>query len=320
MKPLSFVRAALARTGFRVLLPLLLSLGLFVSAMQAEPIPPSQEPISSLKEPLKIVASIKPLALMVEEVAGEHAEVTVLVRPGQTPHDFAFKVSDRQRLSQADLLVWVGPALEPYLAGLSPGREQLSMATVLDIEGTHHHGHDDDHGHGHGHGHGHADQHFWLNPAYGKAMVTAIADALARLDPPHTAIYQHNAERIGQQLLAIPVTPATQGNAATERRYAIVHQAFDHFLDYFPYSRPMMLTPVPEVSPGARQLWQASQQLQSGDCLMVESKSPGKWVQTFAERNDLQLKLIDIMGYTEEVNTYTQLLEGVKSVFDECAQ
>lgn len=313
MKPLSFVHGARIPAGLRVVLLLLFSFGLSVPAAGAEPIPSLPES-TPLKEPLKIVASIKPLALMVEEIAGEHAEVTVLVRPGQTPHDFAFKVSDRQRLSQADLLVWVGPALEPYLAGLSPGREQLSMATVLDIEGTHHHGHDDDHGHGH------ADQHFWLNPAYGKAMVTAIADALARLDPPHTAIYQHNAERIGQQLLAIPVTPATQGNAATERRYAIVHQAFDHFLDYFPYSRPMMLTPVPEVSPGARQLWQASQQLQSGDCLMVESKSPGKWVQTFAERNDLQLKLIDIMGYTEEVNTYTQLLEGVKSVFDECAQ
>lgn len=317
MKPLSFVHGARIPAGLRVVLLLLFSFGLSVPAAGAEPIPSLPES-TPLKEPLKIVASIKPLALMVEEIAGEHVEVTVLVRPGQTPHDFAFKVSDRQRLLQADLLVWVGPALEPYLAGLAHEREQVSMAAVVDIADTHHHGHDNNHEHGNDHGH--ADQHLWLNPAYGKAMVTAIADALARLDPQHAALYQHNAERIGQQLLAIPVTPATQGNAATERRYAIVHQAFDHFLDYFPYSRPMMLTPVPEVSPGARQLWQASQQLQSGDCLMVESKSPGKWVQTFAERNDLQLKLIDIMGYTEEVNTYTQLLEGVKSVFDECAQ
>lgn len=313
MKLLS--RSALAGVWSRVSLSLLLSLPLAATAAA---------------EPIQVMASIKPLALMVEEIAGERAEVSVLVRPGQTPHDFAFKVSDRQRLSQADLLVWVGPSLEPYLAALAADGEQLSMASVLEVKAAQNLSHDDDHGHhqshngghSHHHGHGQADQHFWLNPVYGKAMVIAIAETLARLDPQHGARYRQNAERIGQQLLTIALAPRAEHDSPTSpvRQYAVVHQAFDYFLEHFPYPQPMVLTPIPEVSPGARQLWQASQRLQPGDCLMVESRSPGKWVQTFSESRGLQIRLVDIMGYEEKVKTYTELLEGVKSVFDDCAQ
>lgn len=259
--------------------------------------------------PVQVLASIKPLALMVEEIAGEHAEVSVLVRPGQTPHDFAFKVSDRQRLAQVDLLVWVGPSLEPYLTALADKGEQVSMASVLALTDNH-----DQSEPAHDHAHGHRDQHFWLHPLYGKAMVAAIADALARLDPANAGLYQSNAADIGQQLQAIPATPA----AGAERHYAVVHQAFDYFLEYFSYPQPIVLTPTPEVSPGARQLWQAGKTLQRGDCLLVESKQPGKWVETFASRNGLQIRQVDIMGYSEKVTTYTGLLQGVKSVFDDC--
>lgn len=265
--------------------------------------------------PVQVVASIKPLALMVEEIAGEHVEVSVLVRPGQTPHDFAFKVSDRQRLAQADLLVWVGPSLEPYLAALAPEHEQVSMASVLALANSH-----GDDKQGHDHAQGHVDQHFWLHPLYGKAMITAIAETLSRLDRANAELYRSNAARIGEQLLAIPAMPAADGRSDEKGHYAVVHQAFDYFLEYFPYPRPIVLTPIPEVSPGARQLWQAGQKLQRGDCLLIESKTPGKWVQTFSARNGLKIRQVDIMGYTEEVNTYTGLLERVKSVFDECAR
>lgn len=275
---------------------------------------------TAVAEPLKVVASIRPLALMVEEIAGDHVEISVLVRPGQTPHDFAFRVSDRQRLERADLLVWVGPALEPYLAGLVKGREQLAMVSVVgEAELDQHRGHGD-HDDDHDHDHSHADQHFWLHPVYGKAMVAAIGETLARLDPSHSADYRRNAQRIGEQLLGIAPPAAHALPARSERQYAVVHQAFDYFLDYFPYSRPMVLTPIPEASPGARQLWLAGQRLQRGDCVLVESRSPGKWVQTFAERNDLRIKLVDIMGYEEKVNTYTQLLEDVRNAFDDCAR
>lgn len=285
-----------------------------------------------MAEPLRVMASIKPLALMVEELAGDRVEVTTLMKPGQTPHDFAFKVSDRQRLAEADVLIWVGATLEPYLATLASYKTELSMAEVLNITAPQHHNHQHGHRHDHVNGHeldnSHADQHYWLNPVHGTAMVIAIADKLAALDPEHAVTYRQNAERMGQQLLAIsaqrlsaegPVGNVTEPPVSRSRHYAVVHQAFDYFLERFAYAQPMVLTPIPELSPGARQLRQAGQYLAPGDCVLVESRSPSKWVQTFAARDGLKIKHVDIMGFEESVSTYAQLLENVITVFDECA-
>lgn len=324
MKPLDYNSPAeTSRVLFR--LPLLLSLFLCLFGS-----------MSISAEPLRIMASIKPLALMVEAVAGEHATVNILVKPGQTPHDFAFKVSDRQKLSQADLLVWVGADLEPYLSALAGGQPSLSMAHVLDArlpaddsqeseEGHdrgHHHGSDNDldssEAHKHS-SHAHGDQHFWLNPDYGVAMIRALAEQLTALDPVHQQDYQRNAEQVIKQLDALLAT-SMKSPVQQPRQYAVVHRAYDHFLMYFQYPEPLVLTPVPEISPGARQLWRVSQQLQHGDCLLVDSSAPARWVDTFSRRNQLSLKQVDIMGYGDGVGTYLSLLGGVIRVFDECAR
>ncbi|WP_439134304.1 metal ABC transporter solute-binding protein, Zn/Mn family [Pseudomaricurvus sp.] len=260
------------------------------------------------------MASIKPLTMMVEAVAGEHVQVSTLVKPGQTPHDFAFKVSDRQKLSQADLLVWVGSDLEPYLSTLAQGRQAMSMAQVLEepLSESHH-----DHSAESDHGHQHADQHFWLNPEYGVAMILAIAERLAVIDPAHEKEYQRNAKQVVEQLASFAAVKEANP-VGPPRQYAVVHGAYHYFLAYFAYPEPLVLTPVPEISPGARQLWRVSQQLQPGDCLLVESASPTKWVSTFSERNKLNLQAVDIMGHDLSVSTYYELLKGVKSVFDVC--
>lgn len=272
--------------------------------------------VPALAEPLQVMASIKPLALMVEAVAGEHAQVRTLVKPGQTPHDFAFKVSDRQSLAKAGLLVWVGSDLEPYLTSLAKNRQAISMAHVLEDQLPEAHplaSAEDDHSH--------ADQHFWLNPLYGAAMIKAIAEQLADLDPEHQQDYQQNAEQVIDQLSSLTGGDLREGARVNEtRQYAVVHRAYDYFLAYFAYPQPLVLTPVPEISPGARQLWRVSQQLESGDCLLVDSNSPAKWVLIFSERNELDLKEVDIMGYNEKVKTYQQLLRGVKEVFDHCVR
>lgn len=323
MKPLDYNSPTeVSRVFFR--LPLLLSLLLCLFGSVSA---------SATAKPLRIMASIKPLALMVEAVAGEHASVNILVKPGQTPHDFAFKVSDRQKLSQADLLVWVGADLEPYLSALASGQASLSMAYVLDsllqqsesdFHGHREHQHtpDDDlhpseiEDHS---AHSHGDQHFWLNPDYGVAMIRALAEQLSALDPAHQQDYRHNAEKVIEQLEAL-VAPRRENSVAGSRQYAVVHRAYDHFLTYFEYPEPLVLTPVPEISPGARQLWRVGQKLQPGDCLLVESSSPARWVDTFSQRNKLTLKQVDIMGYEEGVSTYLSLLTGVIDVFDECAR
>ncbi|MEC8428264.1 MAG: zinc ABC transporter substrate-binding protein, partial [Pseudomonadota bacterium] len=55
-----------------------------------------------------IVTSNNPLALIAQQLLGAHGSAVSLLKPGQTPHDFALSFSDRRRIAEADLIVWIG--------------------------------------------------------------------------------------------------------------------------------------------------------------------------------------------------------------------
>src|SRR5690625_6099843 len=98
--PLPMSHSRLPRSVVR-LLPLLLFLILFVGA--------------PVRAELTVLASIKPLGLIVEEVMGERGQVDTLLQGSASPHNYAVRVSDMQRLQAADVVVWVGPEMETVL-------------------------------------------------------------------------------------------------------------------------------------------------------------------------------------------------------------
>jgi zinc transport system substrate-binding protein len=126
--------------------------------------------LSAQAESRTVVASILPIHSLVAGLVGEIHAVEVLLPASASPHGYAMRPSEAQKLQAADLLVWVGPDLETFLE--RPLSERRSGRTVIslleDLELTqlpgreggvwatheHDHGHGHEHGHGHGHGHG----------------------------------------------------------------------------------------------------------------------------------------------------------------------
>ncbi len=64
---------------------------------------------------LTLVASIRPLAFLLNKLALPADDVIQLVSNNNSAHHYQLKVSDRRLLQSADLVVWVGPALELFL-------------------------------------------------------------------------------------------------------------------------------------------------------------------------------------------------------------
>lgn len=67
---------------------------------------------------LKVVASIRPVALLVEDIGGEAVEVTTLLAPGVDLHHFEIKPSQRLELMRAPLVVLHGAGVETWAHGL----------------------------------------------------------------------------------------------------------------------------------------------------------------------------------------------------------
>jgi len=116
-------------------------------------------------EPPRVVASILPVHSITASVMEGVGEPELLVPPGASPHAYAMRPSEAQALSNADLVVWVGPIISPFMTkSLHTLASKASILTLVDAKGIHllpvrEGGSFDAHDHAHGHGHDDHDDH-----------------------------------------------------------------------------------------------------------------------------------------------------------------
>ncbi|MHA7851997.1 zinc ABC transporter substrate-binding protein [Roseovarius sp.] len=113
----------------------------------------------------RVVADIAPVQSLVARVMDGAGAPELLIRPDASPHAYAMRPSEARALEQADLVVWMGPGLTPWMSdaigNLAEDAAHLTLLTApetLVLPGridprfaAHDHGHDhgDDHGHDH---------------------------------------------------------------------------------------------------------------------------------------------------------------------------
>jgi zinc transport system substrate-binding protein len=108
-------------------------------------------------EPLRVVADIPPVHSLAAQVMGDLGAPELLTNAGSNPHNHALRPSEAARLQSADLLIWIGPLMSPWLGDakteMAPNAASISLmetegTLLLDKRGAHDHDHD--HGHDHG--------------------------------------------------------------------------------------------------------------------------------------------------------------------------
>ena len=109
----------------------------------------------------RVAVDIAPLHSIVASVMGALGTPDLLVPPGASPHGYAMRPSEARALDRADVIVWVGPTLTPWLERpvKTLGAGALSM-TVMDVPGTFELAlREGENFEAHDHDHGHADHH-----------------------------------------------------------------------------------------------------------------------------------------------------------------
>ncbi len=120
----------------------------------------------------EVVTSIKPVHSLVAGVMEGVGEPQLILQGAGSPHTYSMRPSQARMLAAADVVFWVGPGMEVFLAKpletLAGEAKQVALAetdgiTLLDMrEGgafeAHSHGDEDDHDHeAHDDGHDHGD-------------------------------------------------------------------------------------------------------------------------------------------------------------------
>ena len=258
--------------------------------------------------PPNVVASIQPIHSLVAGVMSGVGEPLLLIRGGESPHDFSLRPSDARRLGSADLVVWVGEALEPPLARtLEANAGQTRVLTLSDLRGlelaTMREG-----GAWEGHGHEggdsadhHADEfdpHLWLSPRNAGRIVRAVMEDLSELDPEHAARYRANAQALLQRIRALDRDLAERTATVRATPYIVFHDAYQLFERHYRLNAIGSVTVSPEQPPGARRIRELRTKIRElgARCVFSEPQFEPKLVRTLIDGTNARAGVLDPLG------------------------
>ena len=315
---------------FRNINPLSITFFLFAVALLASTLFGSRPSVANTSLEGKVtaiptvLASIQPLALLAQQVVGEHGSVDVLL-PGQTsPHDYALSVSDRQSLVSADIVLWVGEALERFLSKPIRQRDK-HVITAMALEGiqwpeeggnAHHHD---------GHDHGGHDPHLWLNPLNHLPIIDALVAELSRLAPAYTAYYQRNGNVLKTELIALDQRLLRETQRANGAAFVVAHPAYTHFVARYQLPQLDYVASTPERRAGAKHLYRL-RQLAEVECVFEDYGWSNAGAKQLAQELGVPLLSLNPFGIEEKRNNHiiaastsiTQLIVRLWDDFQRC--
>lgn len=281
-------------------------------------------PISAVQavQAMQVEVSIKPLALIIEPLLLPGDSVSVLVRPGASPHDYALKASDLQRINGADLLVWTGPELERFL--VKPLREKpAGQLIALSDLSTLHWPHLDteelefDHSHDHGHYHGERDPHFWLDPYNAKFIAEHVSERLISMAPSKNDDYKEKLAKFLVMLDELDQTLSTRLKPYSGVGFAVFHRGYDHFVGRYHLNQLAYITLSPEQKPGARHLYELRKNLAgAAKCVFVEGNSNMRSAENLAADLNIKTAMLDPLGV--DSRSYDEMMMQMGSTFSSC--
>lgn len=188
---------------------------------------------------IQIVTSFYPLSYVATAVGGNLVVVRNLVPAGVEPHDFEPSSRDLVEIGMADIFIFNGASLEPWVEkwtdGISekPGSilnmsESLKKREVRLIERD-----------------GITDPHFWLDPTVMKVEADIVRDLLIEIDPAHKDFYVDNASRLSASLDALNQRFISGLSSCQLRDIVVLHEAFN----YLGRQYHLYITSISGISP-----------------------------------------------------------------------
>lgn len=230
---------------------------------------------------LKIVASFSILGDMLQQVVGEHADVTTIVGPDADAHVYQPSVADARAVADADVIFVNGLGFETWsktLIAESGTDASVHVATqgvkIVKVGGE-------------------TDPHAWNSLSNGVVYVNNIAAVLSNKIPEKADIIETNRATYANTLMALDASTKTKLSQlpAEKRTVVTAHDAFGYLADAYDMT---FLAPVgidTEAEPSAQELAVLIDQLKADGAaaLFIENITSSALVQQIADETGLTI-------------------------------
>lgn len=252
--------------------------------------------VANTKREKTIVTSIRPLTLLLNELALPSDKLVQLVKNSNSAHHYQLKVSDRRLMQSADILFWVGPELEVFLnKPLKQVRRSKpeSISTLSQLENltwpvTTHKNHNHE-----GHSHD-RDPHIWLNPINLQVIVLEVTKRLSQLSPENSHIYKKKADILIKQLMELDTDLKAQLAKLADKPFVVLHPAYTHFVERYKLNQIDYVGINPDAPIGAKHLYTLGQY--DLRCIFGEAGQNHQHIEKIATLSNTKVGYLDPLG------------------------
>ncbi|MDP3851686.1 MAG: metal ABC transporter substrate-binding protein [Luteolibacter sp.] len=202
---------------------------------------------------LRILASFLPVHAHAAAIAGDRAIVQSIVSGDVGAHGYSPRPADMERIARADVLVFNGAGMEPWLddivrhsskknqkrVDLSAGIELIANPPVFGAVDS---------------STGEANPHLWLDPLIVIRQVEILRDALVAVDPEGAGIYQINAAAYIASLRGLDAEFKSILGPLPSKKLVTFHDAFPYLAKRYGLESIGYISEFPERDPAPAEL------------------------------------------------------------------
>lgn len=191
---------------------------------------------------LKIVTTMFPAYDFARNIAGDNADVSLLLPAGVESHSFEPTPKDMVKIENCDIFICNGGESESWVESLlDSGEGDFSVVRMIDSaeenlleedEGEDGHDHDEDHNHGEGEIE--YDEHIWTSPTICAKICNDITAAICAEDSANSKIYEANLDEYTDKLKQLDSDFKNVVNSAKRKEFIFGDRfPFKYFADEY---------------------------------------------------------------------------------------
>lgn len=298
----------------------------------------------ALAEVPRVVTDIPPVHSLVSMVMGDLGSPDLLVDQGADAHSFQLRPSQAVSLQEANVIIWMGHAMTPWLERTLEGSAtNATQIELLNSPVTETQAYADDGAHDHSaedaaaaaepapqtadevedHDPDGLDPHAWLDLHNATAWLSLIAAELSSLDPENAATYAANAAAGAAQIGAVEEDIKTLLAPVAAKPFVVYHDAYGYFTGHFGLNIAGEIAVGDATSPSAAQLAALRDTLISGApvCIFPEANHDPKLLIQIAEGTPVKIGgVLDPEGAALPPGAalYTGLIRGLATTLADC--
>jgi zinc transport system substrate-binding protein len=218
-----------------------------------------------------VAVTVKPLHSIVAAVMQGVDQPVLLLDGTVSPHVDRIRPSTLRQIRSADLLLWVGPGLESFLA---PAVEDipagvhvltasaLALPVVFELRD----------GHQAGTAAAPIDPHLWLDPENAAALASLVSGKLATLDPSNASRYHENAVAFSDRMKSLETFGLDSLASTADMPFILFHDFIQYFEKRFGLNNAGVVTYQPQITASAKHLRVLNNAIEALDvqCVLTE--------------------------------------------------